>query len=138
MKETTIPENISVISVTASSFPAGVIDAYEKLHSLIPNADERNYFGFSHPNKIGEIVYKACADEIEPGEDQRLGLDSFEIQAGTYAYIDIKDHMKDESGINNAFKKLLTHPKLDPNGYCLEWYINFTDGDVRCMVPLVT
>jgi hypothetical protein len=29
---------------------------------------------------------------------------------------------------------LLTQPNIDPNGYCLEWYLN--GKDVRCMVRL--
>ena len=29
---------------------------------------------------------------------------------------------------------LISQPDIDPNGYCLEWYLN--DMDVRCMVRL--
>lgn len=136
MEEINLTKDITVMCVTAASFPKGVIAAYTKLHLLVPEPDKRKYFGFSHPDKTGEIIYKACTEELTPGEGEKLGLETLVIKRGKFASIFIKDHMKDASAIGNAFKKLLTHPQLDPQGYCLEWYINFTDGDVRCMVPL--
>ena len=72
----------------------------------------------------------------EVGEAEKLGLEPFTVKAGNFASIYIVDHMKDSESIGNAFKELLTNPKLDPQGYCLELYKDFDDKDVQCMVPL--
>lgn len=42
--------------------------------------------------------------------------------------------MKDISSIDKSFKTLLTDPRIDPEGYCVEWYLNAKD--VQCMVRL--
>jgi hypothetical protein len=42
--------------------------------------------------------------------------------------------MKDIPAIGNTFQELLETPGIDPNGYCVEWYIN--DKDVICMIRL--
>jgi len=42
--------------------------------------------------------------------------------------------MKDLQSIGKAFHELISQPEIDPNGYCLEWYLN--QSDVRCMVRL--
>jgi hypothetical protein len=36
--------------------------------------------------------------------------------------------------VKETFQKLLAQPDVDPNGYCLEWYLN--DKDMKCMVKL--
>jgi hypothetical protein len=35
--------------------------------------------------------------------------------------------MKDISGIRETFDKLLSHPDIDPDGYCVEWYLSNKD-----------
>jgi predicted transcriptional regulator YdeE len=129
-------QDIKVFYITANSFPEDVPAAYERLNKLIPNSTERRYFGISQPDKNGKIIYKAAAEEIYPNESEELNLESFIIKKGKFIAIEIKDHMKDGDSIGNAFKKLLSHPDIDPQGYCLEIYINYTDPDVSCMVGL--
>ncbi|MFZ2522288.1 MAG: effector binding domain-containing protein [Minisyncoccia bacterium] len=136
MKNYNLEKDIQVMCLTATSFPDGVMDAYKKLQSLITDSKERRYFGISHPNKEGVIIYKACAEVKEAGETEKLGLESFIIKAGDFMSIYIDDHMKDPQSIGNAFQKLLKNPNLDPQGYCLEMYKDFDDKDVQCMVPL--
>ncbi len=136
MKNYNLEKDIHVICITATSFPDGVMDAYKKLQSLITDSKERRYFGISHPNKDGVIIYKACAEVKNEGEAEKLGLESFTIKAGDFASMYIEDHMKDPESIGNAFKELLKNPDLDPQGHCLEMYKDFDDKDVQCMVPL--
>lgn len=135
MNRITIPQDIPLFYVTATSFPEGVLDAHAKIHSLIPLPEERRFFGISYPID-GTIVYKAAAEELEVGEAEKYDCEKFVIKAGEYLYEDIKDFASDISIIDKTFKELLANPELDPNGYCLEWYMN--DTDVRCMVPLRT
>ena len=128
-----IDNDIKVFYVTAKSFPEGIMEAHEKLHSLVPFSTNRRYFGISRPEN-GVIVYKAAAAEINEGEAEKLNLDTLILKKGKYISLMINDYMKDIQAIERAFKKLLSHPGLDPQGYCVEWYLS--SKDVRCMVRL--
>lgn len=74
MQNYNLEKNIRVMCVPATSFPEGVMDAYKKLQSLIADSKDRRYFGISHPNKTGAIIYKACAEEKIEGESKKLDL----------------------------------------------------------------
>ena len=125
--------DIKVLYVQATSFPDGILAAHQKLHGLIPYSTERKYFGISRPED-GVITYKAAAEELQSGESEKLNLDTLTLKKGNYACISVNDYMKDLQSIGNTFNQLLTLPNLDPQGYCVEWYIN--DKDVKCMIRL--
>ena len=125
-------EDIKVFILTAESFPDGILDAHQKLHAIVPFSEDRRYFGISRPeNNI--ITYKASSEELE-NEEGKYDLESFIIKKGRYISLTISGYMNDEQAIGKAFQKLLSYPELDPNGYCIEWYLN--DDDVRCMIRL--
>lgn len=132
MEKIIFDKDISVFFVTASSFPDGILAAHQKLHSLIPFSMERKYLGLSRLNEQGEIIYKAAAGESHEGEGQALGCETIILKSGVYLSLLITDFMKDIPAIGNAFQELLAQPDLDPEGYCVEWYIN--DKDVKCMI----
>jgi len=134
MEEYILNEDIKVMYITAESFPNGVLAAHQKLHTLFPADKNRKYFGISRPNEKSLIIYKAAVEEITDGEAEKNGLETFTIKKGMFISELIPDFMKDVSAVGKTFEKLLDHPNLDPNGYCLEMYINETD--VRCMVGL--
>jgi hypothetical protein len=133
--ETFIFENdIRVFCVTAKSFPDGIMEAFEKLHASVSLGDRGRQFGISRPNPKGQIVYKAALEEINDGDAERFGCEPFVIQKGSYIFLDRLNFMKDLQSIGKAFHELISQPGVDPNGYCLEWYLN--QNDVRCMVRL--
>jgi len=133
--ETYFLENaVSVFYITADSFPAGALAAHQKLHALIPHSSQRRYFGISRPEKGGSIVYRAAAEELNPGEANGLGLETLMLKKGKYVSTVVKNYREDVSAIEKAFSILLKTPHLDPQGYCVEWYLN--DKDVQCMVRL--
>lgn len=129
-----LSEDVKVFCVTAKSFPAGVLAAFQKLHSLVPDSLGRTTFGISHPDKKGNIIYKAASEESFEGESEKLGCERFVIKKGEYISITIKDFMIDTSSIGKAFKELLSDQRIDPNGACVEKYLNASD--VQCMVKL--
>jgi hypothetical protein len=133
MEIITLDNDIKVFCVTAKSFPDGIMDAHKELHSLISLPAGRKFFGISRPEN-GVIVYRAAAEEISPGEAEKLSCDTLDLKKGSYISVTIKDFMKDIESIGNTFKELLSNPDVDPNGYCVEWYLN--DKDVKCMVRL--
>ncbi len=134
----TIEKEIIVFCFPAEEFPDGIPAAHEEIQERITkltNKSPRRFFGISHPNEEGNIVYYAAAEQLETGEADKLGLDFFDIKPGTYTSMIVKDYDADIMKIAESFDELLQNPDIDPEGYCLEWYFN--DTDVRCMVPLI-
>jgi hypothetical protein len=134
MTQTILEKDIQIICIKATSFPAGVMQAHDKLHALVPKNKDRRYFGLSRPEGNAGIVYKAATEELEPGEAKKLNCESLIIPKGSYNSILITDFMKDVQSIGKAFEKLLHQPNIDPQGYCVEEYLN--EKDVLCMVRM--
>lgn len=133
MEIMTFDKDIKLFYVAAMSFPDGVMEAHQKLHSLAPPSTSRRYFGISRPEN-GVIAYKAGAEEVYPGEGEKLHCDTLILKKGKYISLTINDYMNDIQSIGRSFTQLLAHPGIDPDGYCVEWYFN--DKDVKCMVRL--
>ncbi len=129
-----IDKDITVMYVTADSFPNGVLTAHQQLHSIIPFSVERKYYGISRPEDNGEIVYRAAAEVIKQGEAEKLNLQTIILKKGKYISAVLKNYMTDLSAIGNTFQNMINHPEIDPQGYCIECYIS--DKDVQCMVKL--
>ncbi|UKJ08769.1 transcriptional regulator [Solitalea lacus] len=126
-------DDIKVFYIEAKSFPEGILEAHQKLHSLIPYSTERKYFGIARPEN-GSIVYRAAAEELKRGDAEAFGCDTLILKKGRYVNLTINDYMKNIPQIGKAFEELLTNPEIGPQGYCVEWYIN--NKDVKCMVRL--
>jgi hypothetical protein len=133
METMTLPNDIKVFYVKAKSYPDGIQESHEKLHSLVNDEKQRKYFGLSRPED-GAIRYKAAAEELYPGEAEKLKCETLIIKKGNYISIEINDYMRDLSSIGRAFDKLRRDPKLDPQGYCVEWYVS--NVKVICMIRL--
>jgi hypothetical protein len=135
METIKLENDIKVFYVTAKSYPDGILAAHQKLHTLAPfsPSNKRSYYGVSRPEN-GVITYRAAAEEIAPGEAEKLNCDTLVLKKGKYISLTIVDFMKDIQSINRAFKQLLSYRGLDPSGYCVEKYLN--DTDVQCMIRL--
>ena len=76
-----------------------------------------------------------AATETDPAEDsEALDCDVFFIKKGKYLSRLIHNFRDDIPAIGRTFQQLLDDPRIDPDGYCLEWYLG--ENDVRCMVRL--
>lgn len=133
MKVVVFEKDIEVCCVAASSFPDGVLAAFQTLHGKLDRKEARQHFGISHGLPKGGIHYLAAASELNPGEADALGLDRFTIQKGAYLGLTIQDYLKDLGEIGRTFERLLQSPELDPEGYCLEIYAG---KEVQCLVKL--
>lgn len=131
METIMLDRDIDVFYVTARSFPEGIMEAHTKLHELVPFSADRKFFGISRPEN-GPIVYKAAAEELYPGEAEKFHCDKMVLKKGKYVGLTLKDYTKEND--SRAFKKILDLPNLDPNGYCVEWYL--TDNEVKCIVKV--
>jgi predicted transcriptional regulator YdeE len=133
MENIKFDKDIVVIYIAASSFPDGVLAAHQNLHALFSSPASRRYFGISRPEN-GEIQYKAAAEELETGEAEKSGLQTITLKKGDYHAITIHDYMKGIPSIQKAFDTLISQPDIDPEGYCVEEYIN--QNDMRCMIKI--
>lgn len=134
MEPYTLTRDIEVFYIRATSFPEGIKPAFEKLESLLPSMEGRQLYGISRPENNEGIVYRAAVAAKYPGEGAKYGCESFTIRKGTYMSEVLKNYAADMMQVSSTFDTLLAQPHLDPQGYCLEEYINGTD--MRCMVPL--
>ena len=134
METIQLNKDIRVLCAEADSFPDGVMEAWQKLHSLYPPVSGRHYYGLSRGNKNGGIDYMAAVEESFPGEAPKPGCKAFIIPNGEYISETLKDWKKNMTMIGTTFQKLLKDPRMDLNGFCLEEYFN--DNDVRCMVKM--
>ena len=132
METVTFDKDIKVMYKTASSFPEGVLAAHQALHALIPFTTERRYFGISRPEN-GVIVYRASAEEMEPGEAEKIKCETLVLKKGNYLSITIHDFMKDIPAVEKTFNILTVQPGIDPQGYCVEEYVG---NDMLCMIRL--
>src|SRR5262245_50485172 len=133
MEKYELVKDINVLYMPADSFPEGIKPAFERLEKLIPPEENRTVFGLSWPDTDGKILYKAALEEKYPGEGKKYGLKSFVVKKGTYISELVNSFANDVSQIGQTFQRLLEHPGIDPNGFCLEWY---KGPDVLCLVGL--
>lgn len=126
-----LTNDITIICVTADSFPDGILPAFEKLHKQL--SGNRKSYGISRPGKNGTIIYKAGAEELSEGEVP--DLERFILKKGTYISMDVLDFMNNIPAIGKAFEQLLADPRIDPEGACVEWYFN--EKDVKCMIRII-
>lgn len=129
-----IEKNIRCLRFKASSFPDGVMAAHQLLHSLFAFDGKRRFYGISRPEGKGVISYWAAVEKLDGDKVTDQRLEDFMIPKGQYEGKDIENFRSDIPAIGRIFQQLLLHPKLDPIGFCLEWYYNI--DDVRCMVRL--
>lgn len=129
-----IEKDIPVICLRADSFPDGIEAAHTKLHRMLPALEQRTFYGISHSDGKGGIIYKAAAGQLDEGEAAHYGLEAFVIRKGDYMSRLLVNYRDEISLVDKTFQRLLAVPELDPEGYCLELYPN--DKDMRCMVPL--
>jgi hypothetical protein len=127
-----LENDIVVFCVTATSFPDGVLAAHQKLHSYIPFSKQRDYFGISRPEGGRGIVYKAGATELDKNELSKHGLEKFLIPKGKYLMHVLHNYRNNLAAIGPAFDELLADFRIDPSGFCLEWYVD--DNTLRCLV----
>ncbi|WP_347375052.1 hypothetical protein [Aequorivita sp. Q41] len=133
MEHIKIDKDIKVFYIQAKSFPDGVIEAFQKMHSLIEFPPKRRSFGISRPEK-GKVIYRVAAEELIKGDLEKHNLTEFIIPSGDYIGIEIKNFRKDLSLIKKVFDQLLTNSDIDKNGYCIEEYKGI--NDVFCMVRI--
>lgn len=133
MENYLVDNDISVLCITATSFPGGIQEAFSKIHSLVPDTGRRTTYGISYGSPNGSIIYKAGVKGLQPDEAQQLGCEEYTIRKGKYIGR-VVNWKKNVAQIGETFQTLLADPLIDRTGACIEEYIN--DDEVKCMVRL--
>lgn len=133
MDSFTFQEDLPVICITATGGRDGGADAMATLRNRLPENERRQFFGIFWPGRDGG-TYKAAASTFDSDGDALEGLGHFTIRNGPYNGFYIKDYKSQPGTVAKAFDLLRGEHEVDPDGYCLEWFVN--DEDVKCMVPL--
>lgn len=134
MQEFQILKDIQLWCVVATSFPQGVLRAHETLRALLPAQDERKFYGISCPNREGSIVYKAGVEHKADDKADLLKCESLVLKKGIYIGTVIQNFHSNVQQIGEVFQELIANPLIDPEGFCVEVYLNETD--VQCMIRL--
>ena len=134
MEKYLVDRDVTVFCVQVESFPLGIMDAYQKLHALLPTSELRNFYGVSNVNSKKVIIYKAAVEELYEREAQKYSCETYTIRMGEYIGMGITDFRKTPQSISKAFEKVLANPNINPHGACIEQYLN--DTDVKCIVRL--
>jgi hypothetical protein len=136
MEKYILENDIKVFCVVAKSFPDGIIEAWQKLHAMLPSVEGRKFFGISRPEPTakGATVYKAAVEESYLGEAEKYDCEKFFIKKGAYLNETLSDWKADPTVIGKTFHNILSDSRIDKNGYCLEIYVG--ENEVRCMVAM--
>lgn len=134
MYHTSIPDDIQVYCLKATSFPDGVSAVYDRLHNEYPPEGGRSYFGISWPAPNGAINYMAAVKLNDSDSTPQSDYVPYTIQKGRYVAIDITNYMANLPAIGAAFAEMIREPDVAPDGYCLEVYLSPTE--LTCMVKL--
>ncbi len=134
MEKYILKEEVKIICVQAKSFPNGIQAAFNSLEKVFPDVMSRDFYGISCKNREGHIIYKAAVSELEDGEAEKAGLESFRVPKGEYLAETIVDWRKNVESIGDAFLRLLADPRLDTNFPCVEWYRSL--DEVMCMIKI--
>jgi hypothetical protein len=128
-----ITEDIHIACLEVSTFPQGIKPAFDQLGKTLPPNDNRHWYSISYC--VGDkLVYKAAANEIEPGEATKFGYEPFTIPKGTYLCVTLTDWMGKEQTIGPTFDKMLKDPRADKNFPAVEIYTS--DKEMKCLIKV--
>ena len=132
MQQIQMKESRKLIGLKAESFPNGVVPAFDALEKKVGKG--RKVYGMSRGDGKSNIDYWACVLE-NTNERPPMGCEELEVKAGTYVSERLSNWQGREEILGQTFQTLYSHPQVDPNGYCVEEYLD--NGDVLCMVRII-
>ena len=81
------------------------------------------------------MQYIATALEIEPGEAEKYGCISYEIEQGVYLSKAINGWRQQLDQIQEAFMEIMKDQRADATKPAIEWYKN--EEQLFCMVKMI-
>ncbi len=129
-----LDNDVSLLCVTAKSFPDGIQAAFHELKQRIPRNDTRTPYGISKPERDGTIVYRAGVEQAFEGEATQQGCETVIVKKGTYLSRTVTHWQSKMETLGGVFDELIRDPRLDPDSLCVEIYQSQTE--LICMVRI--
>jgi len=129
-----IQHDIRVFGRQVVTFPLGVKEAFDELVHVVPEGLNRSYYGLSHLDAGGNIIYYAAVEEYAIGEGKKLGYDYYTIGKGEYLSAAIKNWLSKTDCIKDVFHEMMQDKRFDNITPCVEWYKS--DEEMVCMLKI--
>jgi hypothetical protein len=127
-----LPHDIQLVMLQAASFPEGIQEAFDTLRKMLTDIPTQTYYGVSHGDANGRIIYYAAASLTDPAQVVP-GTQAMTIRKGDFITSAVRQWRENIPAITTTFDALMQHPDIDQAGYCLEEYGCDT---MRCFIPL--
>src|SRR5258706_14815205 len=136
METYNIQHDIRVFGRQLMTFPLGIREAFDELINAVPEGLNRSYYGLSHPDTGGNVIYYTAVEEYAVGEGKKSGYDYYTIKKGEYLPVTIKDWHSKTDCIKDVFHEMMQDKRFDNITPCVEWYKS--DEEMVCMLKMDT
>ncbi|PTX15075.1 hypothetical protein C8N40_109173 [Pontibacter mucosus] len=133
MKTVHLDKDLKLFYVEATSFPAGVKEAFLKLEHMLPTRKGRRFFGIYQEREKG-ITYKAAVLEQFENEAAQYNCAYFLIEKGSYVTESIEDWQTKIECIEETFNALFKVENVHAQSSSIEYYKSL--NELVCMVKL--
>ena len=134
METYNLKSDLKVFGKEVRTFPLGVAEAFHELITMIPDGSHRAYYGISHIDEMGKIIYKAAAEENYAGEAEKYNCKRYLIEKGEYLAVSITNWRDNTDCIKDAFHDMMEDDRADKTGEVVEWYK--TETEMLCLVKV--
>jgi hypothetical protein len=134
MEKHTIDTDITTFGTEVKNFPMGIGQAFDDLKKILPNADNRTYYGISYctPERV---TYIAAAEESFDGEGAKYNLKNYVVAKGEYIAETISDWPSKIMLIRDVFAELSKASNIDAGKPLVEVYKNMQE--MVCMIKIL-
>ena len=133
MENYNLATDLKVFGIPVTKFPLGIGEAFDELSKVLPNGNQRPYYGVSECTKQG-IVYKATTLEMFDGEGKKYGYDDYLVEKGEYLAVTVFDWIKKTDSIKSVFEEMFKDDRSDRSKPCVEIYKS--DTEMVCLVKV--
>jgi hypothetical protein len=134
METYNLKTDLKVLGKEVPTFPLGVGEAFHALINMIPDGSNRAYYGLSHMDETGKIIYKAAAEEKYEGEAEKYNCERYIIEKGEYLTATITDWRDKTDCIKDVFHDMMEDDRADKSKEVIEWYK--TETEMLCLVKM--
>jgi len=132
METYNLKNDLKVFGKEVRTFPLGVAEAFHDLLTMIPDGSHRAYYGLSHIDEMGKIIYKAAAEENYAGEAEKYNCKRYLIEKGEYLSVTITNWRDNTECIKDVFHDMMEDDRADKTKDVVEWYK--TETEMLCLV----
>ena len=134
METYNLKNDLKVFGKEVRTFPLGVAEAFHDLLTMIPDGSHRAYYGLSHIDEMGKIIYKAAAEENYAGEAEKYNCKRYLIEKGEYLAVSITNWRDNTDCIKDVFHDMMEDDRADKTKEVVEWYK--TETEMLCLVKV--